>query len=122
MRIAEDRLKKICARQGLTVGAMLRRAGVSRNAFYSLARKRNILPRSLTAIAAALDIAEADFLETDASPAAQAQRLRNDVTRVARAHRGADPENIRHTLQLLELKPIDRLRRALLRGQRFDFH
>ena len=36
---------------------------------------------------------------------------------IIRAHPEADPENIWHTLVLLELPPIERLRRGLLRGQ-----
>ena len=44
------------------------------------------------------------------------------VQRVLRRHPEADPENLWHTLLLLELPPIERLRRGLLRGQTVHLH
>ena len=36
-------------------------------------------------------------------------------------HPALDPDTVRHTLILLELEPEERLRRALLRGQTFNY-
>jgi hypothetical protein len=44
------------------------------------------------------------------------RRLAEKVKRVMENHPEADPENVRHTLILLELPPEERLARSLLRG------
>jgi len=48
----------------------------------------------------------------------RARRLRQ----IVRAHPEVDPENVWHTWVLLDLPPIERLRRGLLRGQTVNFH
>jgi hypothetical protein len=45
------------------------------------------------------------------------QALQRKLQRILQRHPLADPENIWHTLLLLELPPIERLRRGLVRGQ-----
>jgi hypothetical protein len=42
------------------------------------------------------------------------------VSRIMQRHTDADPDNLRHTLLLLQKQPIERLRRALLRGRKID--
>jgi hypothetical protein len=53
--------------------------------------------------------------------AAQAQRwarrLSMRVEKVLAANPHADPDNIRHTLILLEQSPLERLQRSLIRGR-----
>jgi len=46
-----------------------------------------------------------------------AQRLNANVQAVLEAHPGADPDNVRHTLILLEKTPLERLELSLLRGR-----
>jgi hypothetical protein len=46
-----------------------------------------------------------------------AQRLSARVGKILAAHPGADPDNIRHTLILLEQPPLERLQRSLIRGR-----
>jgi hypothetical protein len=46
-----------------------------------------------------------------------ARRLSRRVERIVAAHPEADRDNIRHTLILLELPPLERLRRSLIRGR-----
>ena len=43
--------------------------------------------------------------------------LMNDVRAVLAVHPQADPDNVRHTLILLEQPPLERLRRSLTRGR-----
>jgi hypothetical protein len=43
------------------------------------------------------------------------------VRRVLAAHPDADPDNVRHTLILLEQPPLERLRRSLIRGRAAAF-
>jgi hypothetical protein len=46
-----------------------------------------------------------------------AQRLSRKVEEVVAADPEADRDNIRHTLILLQLPPIERLQRSLIRGR-----
>lgn len=46
-----------------------------------------------------------------------ARRLTLRVGKVLAAHPHADPDNVRHTLILLEQPPLDRLQRSLIRGR-----
>jgi len=46
-----------------------------------------------------------------------AVRLNERVAKVIAANPDADPENVRHALILLELPPLERLQRSLIRGR-----
>lgn len=46
-----------------------------------------------------------------------AHRLNAKVQAVLEAYPGADPDNVRHTLILLEKPPLERLQLSLLRGR-----
>lgn len=46
-----------------------------------------------------------------------ARRLNAKVKAVLELHPGADPDNVRHTLILLEKPPLERLELSLLRGR-----
>ena len=48
---------------------------------------------------------------------AWARRLTMRVKKVLAAHPRADPDNVRHTLILLEQPPLERLQRSLIRGR-----
>jgi transcriptional regulator with XRE-family HTH domain len=121
MRLSSKRVRILSEQQGLNVVSVLRKAGVSRNAFYTLARKPSVVPRSVQAIADALRLPVSTLLEETGSPADRIRTLASEARRIARRHPGSDPDNIRHTLLLLEESPADRLRRALRRGRPFDF-
>jgi hypothetical protein len=54
--------------------------------------------------------------DTDIKARRWARRLSMRVKKIVAAHPGADPDNIRHTLILLELPPFARLQRSLIRG------
>ena len=121
MRIATKELKKLCAQNGLTLSQLLKRAEVSKNAYYSLARKDSILPKSVLAIADHLGVRPSAFLE-ERPEENRWKVLLEEFEWIAARNHHADRDNIRHTLLLLEEPPIERLRRALTRGQRFDLH
>jgi len=122
MRLAVDKVKKLCAERGVSLAALLREAEVSRNAYYTLSRKPSVLPRSIRALASGLGVKPSTFLEERDSPSEDARLLIGQIDRIERFHRIHDRDNVRHTLLLLREKPIDRLRRALTRGQRPDIH
>ncbi len=46
-----------------------------------------------------------------------ARRLSARVEKIVAAHPGADRDNVRHTLILLEQPPLERLQRSLIRGR-----
>jgi|GEM_PF-567749 len=121
MRIARERLKKLCMQNGLTLSQLLKNAEVSKNAYYSLARKDTVLPKSVLAIADHLGVRPSAFLE-ERPEEDRWKILLEDLERISTRNPDADRDNIRHTLLLLEEPPIERLRRALTRGQKLDLH
>jgi hypothetical protein len=46
-----------------------------------------------------------------------AEQLQRSVSEILAEHPDADPDNVRHTLILLDQPPIERLRRSLTRGR-----
>ncbi len=74
MKLSAARIKKLCARHGLSLQALLESAGVSRTAYYSLVRKNSILPASVQAIAGTLGIAPSAILEDAVATLRQRQR------------------------------------------------
>jgi transcriptional regulator with XRE-family HTH domain len=121
MKIATEELKKLCEQNGLTLSQLLKRAAVSKNAYYSLARKDTILPKSILAIAEHLGVRPSAFLE-EMPEENRWKILLEELEWISARNHHTDRDNIRHTLLLLEEPPIERLRRALTRGQRFDLH
>lgn len=120
MRISSKKVEYQCRRKGLGIGELLREAGVSRNAFYSLARKDYVVPLSLVRMAERLNVSVADLLEETETPAARVRGVAAETEQIAKRHPEIDPDNVRHTLLLLNEKPIERLRRALRRGRFVD--
>ena len=120
MRISTERIKTLCGERGETLSGLLSKAGVSRNAFYSLARRNSIFPRTLTAVCASLGVRPEELLTSDDRRTEAMKSLLAEADAIARRNRGADRENVRHTLLLMREKPIDRLRRALVRAQKPD--
>lgn len=115
-----DRVRAACAARGVGLGDALGNAGVSRNAFYTLARRDCVVPRSILQLAQALDVPVSSLLVDAPS---EADRMISHAKTAARIadERGGDADNLRHTLILLDEPPWDRLRRALRRGQQHDF-
>ena len=110
-------MKDLCERRGIRLNDLLRRAGVSRTAYYSLARKDSVLPKSIRAIARQLNVKPSSFLEEEGRAEQRVLAVMENVQTIMREHPTLNPDNVRHTLLLLHEKPVDRLRRALLRAQ-----
>ncbi len=121
MKLSLDKVDSICRKNNTSTGSMLREAGVSRNAFYSLARKKTVVPRSLVRIASHLGVSVSDLLDESLTPTERMKSLIAETERIVKKHGDAERDNVRHTLILLEDDPIDRLRRALQRGRSFNF-
>lgn len=117
MRMSTERVKALCRERGLSTTALLAEAGVSRNAFYTLARRRSVFPHSMEAVSAALGVRPDQLLTSDDRRTEGMKALLAQVDAIVKANRGVDRDNVRHTLLALRRKPIDRLRTALTRAR-----
>jgi hypothetical protein len=122
VRIAPDKLRKLCAERKLPLSRLLREAGVSRTAYYSLARKDSVLPKSVERLAAHLRVRTTAFLEDDAAVIQRVRDRQAQVDTICRKNRRLDRDVIYRTIENLELAPIERLRRALIRGPAAHLH
>jgi hypothetical protein len=112
-----DKVDYECRRRDLNISEMLREAGVSRNAFYSLVRKDYVVPSSLILIAESLHTSVSALLEEADTPAERMKSMIAESERISKRYPGIDRDTIRHTLLLLGEKPVERLRRALRRAR-----
>jgi hypothetical protein len=123
MKLARGKVGTLARERGFTLTEALRRAGVSRNAFYHLARRPTVVPRSVEALGAALGVPSAALLDdTPPSPEARAAVLLSEARRIQAHNPQSSFDNIWHTLWLLEAAPVERLRRSLIRGRPSTLH
>jgi transcriptional regulator with XRE-family HTH domain len=118
MRLATETIRELASREGASLSEILRRASVSRTAYYSLARRRDLLPETVHRLAEALGTLPSEILE---DPEERAASLAAERVREARVICARDPriafQDVWHALSLLELTPIERLERSLTRGR-----
>jgi transcriptional regulator with XRE-family HTH domain len=122
VKLSAGRIRRLCADRGLSLQVFLEAAGVSRTAYYSLARRPSVLPRSVHAMARMLDVAPSTILEESAPAAARAQAMLEEARIILKHNPRAAFENVWHTLVLLDEPPVERLRRSLLRARTADLH
>ncbi len=115
MKLATDEIRRLARERGLTLSALLELAGVSRTAYYSLARRTSVLPQSIHLLAQALDLPESRLVE-------ELPRQLLDARRICEQEPNTTFENVWHTLALLELDPAERLQRSLTRGRAVAIH
>ncbi|OGD15951.1 MAG: hypothetical protein A2V76_07355 [Candidatus Aminicenantes bacterium RBG_16_63_14] len=120
MRLSGKNIRRLCGERMISLNALLKNAGVSKTAYYHLIAKESVFPRSIGALAAALDVRPSVLLEEADRESRRAIRLLEAADRIVAGDPSMDRDNVRHTLLLLEEKPIDRLRRSLLRARRPD--
>jgi hypothetical protein len=116
MRLNHDDILERSRARGESLTALLKRAGVSRTAYYSLVRRDNILPGTVVALARALEAQELDVLADSPVPSVDNPRLAR-ARAICAKYPEADFHNVWHTLTLLERSPLERLRGSLLRGR-----
>jgi hypothetical protein len=123
MRLARHKVRLLARARGLTLSEALRRAKVSRNAFYHLTRRPTVVPRSVHALGAALGVPSSALLdERPPSPEDRAAALLREARRIQARNPQCFFDNIWHTLWLLELSPAERLHRSLFRGHAASPH
>ena len=115
MKLSIAKVRRLGREQDLSLTRLLERAGVSRTAFYSLARREAVFPKTIHAIARTLKVSPLQILE---QPLRRLERAR----KISASATGVDFQNVWHTLALLELPPAERLDRSLLRGRSHDIH
>jgi transcriptional regulator with XRE-family HTH domain len=122
MRIDLARVRKLAAKRGLSLNALLAKAGVSKTAFYHLSHKSSVLPASLRALAETLSVRPGALLTEENPGVAKIRRVLALTDRIVARDPKLDPDNVRLTLLLLEEEPILRLQRSLIRGRKRDLH
>ncbi len=122
MRIDTANLKELCRKKRIRLHDLLKEAGVSRTAYYSLTRKESVLPKSVGRIAQHLGVSPLRFLD---DPTGKIERIRELQTRtdeICRNDPEVDRDAVLRTLMNLDLPPIERLRKALIRGRKPHLH
>ena len=122
MRIDLARLRELAGKRGLSLNALLAKAGVSKTAFYHLVHKSSVLPHSLCSLAEALAVRPGAFITEKNPDIMKIRRILALTDRIVAASPKLDRDNVRLTLLLLEEEPVRRLRRSLIRGRKLDFH
>jgi hypothetical protein len=122
MRLAREKVRRLAEERGFTMTEALRRARVSRNAFYHLARQATVIPQSVHALGSILGVPPAALLEAAAPAPERADALLAEARAIHARHRRSSFDNIWHTLWLLEAAPAERLRRSLIRGRATALH
>jgi hypothetical protein len=117
-----NRLRKLAGNRGLSLTALLAKAGVSKTAFYHLVHKGSVLPASIRALGETLSVRPGAFLTEENPEATKIRRILNLTDRIVAGDPKLDRDNVRLTLLLLEDKPVQRLRRSLIRGRKSDLH
>ena len=117
MKLSHSKIDALCQTQGRNVSQLLDEAGVSRNSYYSLARKEVVVPRSVLKLSAALDVPVSALLDDILPVGERMRRRQRAVESIVADHPDLDRDNVRHTLTLLDEDPLTRIRRALRRGR-----
>src|SRR2546428_13427728 len=114
MRFDAREVKEVARQQGLSLAEALRRARVSRTAFYSLARRPSAVPTTVTSLARALGVPASRLLqEGERVVQDRAVALEREARHILSRNRRSEFANLWHTLNLLELTPAERLAPSL---------
>lgn len=123
MKLSGTKVRSLSRQQGESLSEVLRRAGVSRTAYYSLVRRDSVLPKTILALAAALGVPSSEILEsTLPSVGAEHQRRLHEARAIVATSPDTSFENVWHALCLLDLAPTERLNRSLIRGRATAIH
>ena len=122
MKLSSAKFKKRCAQRRVSLGDVLKQAGVSRTAYYSLARKKSVLPKSILRMASHLGVNPSALLDDDDSRMKHIRDLQARAGAISGRYPECDRDVIFRTLLNLEKPPVERLRRALVRARQPAIH
>lgn len=117
MRISPTHIKKLCHERGLSLNTLLKQAGVSKTAYYSLTNRALVVPITVLRLCKTLGVNPSVILEPLDNATITVKLLQHKLEQLVRTNPLADRDNIWHTLVLLDEAPSQRLNRALQRGQ-----
>jgi len=120
MHISPAKLKSLYESKEMHLKRLLSLAGVSKSAYYHLLYKDTLLPDSLHRIAQILEVRPSAFLEEINPDEKKMRKILSLTDKISAGRPTLDRDNIRHTLILLNEKPIERLRRSLIRGRKLN--
>ncbi|RMG43220.1 MAG: XRE family transcriptional regulator [Candidatus Dadabacteria bacterium] len=118
MWLDHNTIKTLAKSRGLSLRRLLDKANISRTAYYSLVRSATLVPLSVHKLAAALGVPADRIVSTRPLEEAKYRSRLVRLENILRKYPGADRENVWHTLVLLDMPPIERLRGALRRATR----
>ena len=81
-----------------------------------------MLPKSIHLIAEALGVTPSEILEDLSVEEIEFKKLIEESNDIVMQDPEVDRENVLHTLILLREKPVDRLRKGLIRAQKINIH
>ncbi|MCP3982685.1 MAG: helix-turn-helix transcriptional regulator [bacterium] len=122
MRLCPEQVRRLAKSRGRSLSELLRAAGISRTAYYSLTRRPSVLPKTVRELARVLGVSPMEILDAASSDEATHQGRLREAQRILAADPSTSFENVWHTLCLLELDPIERLNRSLIRGRASAIH
>ena len=122
MNINTEKLEKLLKKQGINLKTLLEKSAVSKTAYFNLIYKDRLLPKSIYAISETLEVNPSAFLEEINSTEKKFLMILKLTDDIILENPKLSRENVRHTLILLDEKPIERLRRGLKRGRRFNIY
>ena len=122
MYINDKKLRKLFKKNGLALKDLLAKSGVSKTAYYNLLYKDTVLPKSIHAFASVLGVKPSAFLEEVNLEKEKIIRIAEMTDEIIEEFSELDRDNVRHTLLLLQEKPVERLRRGLKRGRKFNIY
>lgn len=105
MNLSVQKVRELCATRHLNLSAVLRQAGVSRTAYYSLARKPSILPKSILRIAQHLKVNPTALIDNDEATLQVIRQLQDSTDAICRQSPSVDRDTVFRTLQNLQLPP-----------------
>ena len=116
-RFNKQSLVDLAKERGMSAAAVLRRAGVSRNAYYNLINKSSLLPNSVEQIAEVLAVSPEQLIVADNSEEAKIKRKMLFVQKLLKDNPELDSGTSMTTLKLLELSPLQRLEISIRYGK-----
>ena len=122
MRIHTSNLKALCRERRIRLHELLAESRVSRTAYYSLTRKESVLPKSVCRIAQRLGVSPLRFLDDPSAPVRRIRELQGRTDLICRRDPACDRDVVFRTLMNLDLPPVERLRKALIRGRPSHLH
>lgn len=118
MRISSEKLRTLCRDRRIQLKDLLKEAGVSRTAYYSLTRKESVLPKSVCRVARQLGVSPSLFLVEEDDAVRRIRELQARTGEICLRHPECDRDVVFRTLLNLDSTPVERLRKALIRARK----